>query len=287
MNSFKNLHPITLMCYFISILSVSMFSFNPVFVTSGLLGAILYLLMINNKKVTFKGIFGYLFMFILIAITNPLFSHNGATPLFFINDSRITLEALLFGIFLAIMILEIMLWFKCFNLTFDNEKLVFFFGKAFPKLALIISMTLHYIPNLIDEFKSILSVQKSFSKNKGISVYIKSFSAVITQSLENSIEKSNSMSARGYGKRKRTFYNNFKFTKYDLIYLVISLVLFSVSIMSIILNTAYFEFYPRISINSISVMSTLSYGTFLLLSLLPFIFEVKEELKWKYLISKI
>lgn len=287
MNSFKNLHPITLMCYFISILSVSMFSFNPVFVTSGLLGAILYLLMINNKKVTFKGIFGYLFMFILIAITNPLFSHNGATPLFFINDSRITLEALLFGVFLSVMILEVMLWFKCFNLAFDNEKLVFFFGKAFPKLALIISMTLHYIPNLIDEFKSILSVQKSFSKNKGISVYIKSFSAVITQSLENSIEKSNSMSARGYGKRKRTYYNNFKFTKYDLIYLIISIVLFSVSMMSIALNTAYFEFYPRISINSVSVMSTLSYGTFLLLSLLPFIFEVKEELKWKYLVSKI
>lgn len=287
MNSFKNLHPITLLFYFISILSVSMFSFNPVFVTSGLLGAILYLMMINNKKVTYKGIFGYLFMFILIAITNPLFSHNGATPLFFINDSRITLEALLFGIFLSIMILEVMLWLKCFNIAFDNEKLVFFFGKAFPKLALIISMTLHYIPNLIDEFKSILAVQKSFSKNKGIAVYIKSFSAVITQSLENSIEKSNSMSARGYGKRKRTFYNNFKFTKYDLAYLVIFVVLFSMSILSIILNTAYFEFYPRISINSISLISTLSYGTFLLLSLLPFIFEVKEELSWKYLISKI
>lgn len=287
MNSFKNLHPITLMCYFVSILSVSMFSFNPVFVTSGLLGAILYLLMINNKKVTFKAIIGYFIMFTFIAITNPMFSHNGATPLFFINDSRITLEALLFGVFLSIMILEVMLWFKCFNLTFDNEKLVFFFGKTFPKLALIISMALHYIPNLIDEYKSILAVQKSFSKNKGIAVYIKSFSAVITQSLENSIDKSNSMSARGYGKRKRTFYNNFKFTKYDLVYLVISVVLFSVSMMSIVLNTVYFEFYPRISINSISVMSTLSYGAFLLLSLSPFVFEVKEELKWKYSISKI
>ncbi|MGN1139502.1 MAG: energy-coupling factor transporter transmembrane component T [Ruminococcus sp.] len=287
MNSFRNFHPITLMCYFISILSVSMFSFNPVFVISGLLGAILYLLMINNKRVTFKAIIGYFIMFTFIAITNPLFSHNGATPLFFINDSRITLEALLFGIFLSVMILEVMLWFKCFNLAFDNEKLIFFFGKAFPKLALIISMTLHYIPNLIDEYKSILAVQKSFSKNKGIAVYIKSFSAVITQSLENSIEKSNSMSARGYGKRKRTYYNNFKFTKYDLVYLVNSIVLFTASMMSIALNTAYFEFYPRISINSISVMSTLSYATFLLLSLLPFIFEVKEELKWKYLISKI
>ncbi|MDD6847436.1 MAG: energy-coupling factor transporter transmembrane component T [Oscillospiraceae bacterium] len=286
MNTFKNLHPITLMCYFLSILTISMFSFNPVFVISGLFGAILYLLMINNKA-SIKTFVGYLFLFIIIAITNPLFSHNGATPLFFINDSRITLEALLYGVFLSTMIIEVMLWFRCFNLTFDNEKLMYFFGKTFPKLGLIISMALHYIPNLISEYKSILSVQKTFGGKKGIGVYIKSFSAVITQSLENSIEKSNSMSARGYGKVKRTYYSNFKFTKYDLLYLVITVVLFIMSATSIILNTAYFNFYPTIEMNSITMTSALSYIAFLLLSLLPFVFQVKEEIKWKYLVSKI
>lgn len=286
MNTFKNLHPITLICYFLSILTISMFSFNPVFVISGLFGAILYLLMINNKA-SIKTFVGYLFLFIIIAITNPLFSHNGATPLFFINDSRITLEALLYGMFLSTMIIEVMLWFRCFNLTFDNEKLMYFFGKTFPKLGLIISMALHYIPNLISEYKSILSVQKTFGGKKGIGIYIKSFSAVITQSLENSIEKSNSMSARGYGKAKRTYYSNFKFTKYDLLYLIITVVLFMISMTSIILNTAYFNFYPTIEMNSITLLSALSYISFLLLSLLPFVFQVKEEIKWKYLVSKI
>ena len=286
MNTFKNLHPITLICYFLSILTISMFSFNPVFVISGLFGAILYLFMINNKA-SIKTFVGYLFLFIIIAITNPLFSHNGATPLFFINDSRITLEALLYGVFLSTMIIEVMLWFRCFNLTFDNEKLMYFFGKTFPKLGLIISMALHYIPNLISEYKSILSVQKTFGGKKGIGTYIKSFSAVITQSLEYSIEKSNSMSARGYGKAKRTYYSNFKFTKYDLLYLVITVVLFIMSVTSIILNTAYFNFYPTIEMNSITMTSALSYIAFLLLSLLPFVFQVKEEIKWKYLVSKI
>ena len=286
MNTFKNLHPITLICYFLSILTISMFSFNPVFVISGLFGAILYLLMINSKAST-KTFAGYLFLFIIIAITNPLFSHNGATPLFFINDSRITLEALLYGVFLSTMIIEVMLWFRCFNLTFDNEKLMYFFGKTFPKLGLIISMALHYIPNLISEYKSILSVQKTFGGKKGTGIYIKSFSAVITQSLENSIEKSNSMSARGYGKAKRTYYSNFKFTKYDLLYVVITVVLFIMSVTSIILNTAYFNFYPTIEMNNITLLSALSYISFLLLSLLPFVFQVKEEIKWKYLVSKI
>lgn len=286
MNTFKNLHPITLICYFLSILTISMFSFNPVFVISGLFGAILYLLMINNKA-SIKTFVGYLFLFIIIAITNPLFSHNGATPLFFINDSRITFEALLYGVFLSTMIIEVMLWFRCFNLTFDNEKLMYFFGKTFPKLGLIISMALHYIPDLISEYKSILSVQKTFGGKKGIGIYIKSFSAVITQSLENSIEKSNSMSARGYGKAKRTYYSNFKFTKYDLLYLVVTVVLFIMSVTSIILNTAYFNFYPTIEMNNISLLSALSYIAFLLLSLLPFVFQVKEEIKWKYLVSKI
>lgn len=185
------------------------------------------------------------------------------------------------------MIIEVMLWFRCFNLTFDNEKLMYFFGKTFPKLGLIISMALHYIPNLISEYKSILNVQKNFGGKKGIGIYIKSFSAVITQSLENSIEKSNSMSARGYGKVKRTYYSNFKFTKYDLLYLVITVVLFIMSATSIILNTAYFNFYPTIEMNSITFLSALSYIAFLLLSLLPFVFQVKEEINWKYLVSKI
>lgn len=43
------------------------------------------------------GIAFYVSMFLLVAVTNPLFSHNGVTPLFYLNGNPVTLEAFVYG----------------------------------------------------------------------------------------------------------------------------------------------------------------------------------------------
>ena len=46
----------------------------------------------------------------LAAITNPVFAHNGATPLFFVGDIAFTLEALLYGAAFGAMLAASVMW---------------------------------------------------------------------------------------------------------------------------------------------------------------------------------
>lgn len=288
MNTFKNFHPLTLACYYLFMFLISMFTFNPVYLCSGFIGALLFVDLNREGKFSFKSLIGYFILFLLISITNPLFSHNGATSLFFINDNRITLEALVFGMSLGLMIIEVLFLFKSFNMVFSSEKLIYFFGKRFPKLGLIISMSLNFVPKFVKSFNDVYAQQRYFSRGQGrVKSYLSSFSVVITQSLENSITLSDSMKARGYGLKKRSFYNNFKFTLYDGCYLIIMFVLFILSALGILLKSTEITFYPYICISGFNYLAVISYISFLILSLLPFLFQVKEGLKWKYSISKI
>ena len=74
MKAFDHYHPFVLFVYFLALLGGAAFS------------------VITTKKGERRGDFAfYLFMFFLVAVTNPLFSHNGVTPLFFLNGNPVTL----------------------------------------------------------------------------------------------------------------------------------------------------------------------------------------------------
>ena len=53
------------------------------------------------------------------------------------------------------------------------------------------------------------------------------------------------------------------------------------------LGATEFSYYPRISDIPFSPFAVTVYAAFGLLSLVPFIIEVKEALAWKYCVSKI
>ena len=270
--------------YFFFVIFISIFSFNPIYLVIGFSGALFFGFYLFEKKSLAKSAAVYLIVFIAVAITNPLFSHNGATVLFFINDNRVTLEAFIYGAVLGLAVIEVIFWFKCINSVFDSEKLIFLFGKIFPKLALVFSMTLRFIPEFVRSFKNINTSQKLIGKKiPRLKRYMLSFSAVITQSMENSILTSDSMKARGYGLKPRSFYYRFRFTVSDAVYLIISAVLFTVSLICV----GEFTYYPELIIPKADMRICAGYVSFFLLSFIPFIYEVKEGIRWKYSISKI
>ncbi|MCH5299234.1 MAG: hypothetical protein J1E96_05660 [Ruminococcus sp.] len=284
MNTFRNFHPLTLALYFLSVIGISIFTFNPLYLSVGFFGSVLFLITLAGLRTTLKQLRLYIIIFIIVTATNPIFSHNGATVLFFINDNRITLEALVYGAVLGLMIVEVLVWFKCFNLVFDSERLLYLFGKAFPKLALVVSIALGFVPQFIRTFKSINSAQKSMNTKQGrVRRYLASFSAVITRSMESAIVTSDSMKSRGYGLRGRTHFSRFRFTSYDAVYLFLFLLMFVCTLPALLFGHAKVQFYPYISFAN----PTVSLLSFAVLAMIPSFFEVKEGLKWKYSISKI
>ena len=290
---FPSYHPTVLAVYFLSVLLITMFTTNPILLGIAFLGGIGFYLKRDKETRSVKSLCFYLLFFILVSITNPLFSHNGVTPLFFLNGNPVTLEALLYGFDIGLMLIAVIFWFKCFNLVITEEKLLFLFGRSSPKLALLISSVLRFIPLLKEQSKKIRQTQTSMGLFSGdawidkLKGTVRVYSSLITWALENAVDTGSSMKARGYGLRGRSVYSLYRFRCADGVMLLLLLGLDTVICSALALGRLAFEFYPQIDVFEFDIHSTAALMAFAILSFLPFIFEVKEDLQWKYYRSKI
>ncbi len=293
MKAFSKFHPVVLIIYFVSVIGTAMFLAHPVFEAIALTGAILFCFVITKKQDKLSDLKFYIPLFLLIAITNPLFSHNGVTPLFFMNGNAVTLEAILYGIDIAVMLVSVMLWCKAYSIIMTSDKFVYLFGRIIPKLSLVLSMALRYVPMLKRQAKKVSCAQKAMGlySSKSIADRVKFavrvFSALVGWSLENAVETGRAMKARGYGLRGRTNYSNYYFLKTDALLLAVCISAFAAVVIGRICGCGNFSFYPRITEIGLSGIDICMYSAFAVMAFLPFIIEIEEVIRWKYYRSKI
>lgn len=292
MRAFQKYHPFVLALYFFAVLIISMFVSNPMIQIMSLIGAILFCI-ISQKEILANSIGFYIIFFLIISVSNPLFSHNGATPLFFLNGNPITLEAVIYGVGLGLTVISVAIWFQCMGFVFDQEKILYLCGKIIPKLALVLSMAFRFIPMVWRQAKSEMNAQKALDVfedagfGKKLKIYADIFLSVMVWAFEKSIDTSTSMKARGYGIGKRSVFSVFKFNSRDAVLSVIIAVLIFVSFVSLYLGGGEFDYYPKLSIIGTSLQDIFLYTAYGILVLVPFITEIKEVVLWKYCVWKI
>ncbi len=290
MRSFAESNPIAAALYFFAVTGIAMFAANPVISAISLLGAIV-LFSLNNGR---KGVSTHIFSVILFAamsLVNPLISHNGATVLFVMNNNPITLEALVYGVCAALTVTAVLYWFNSFSQIMTSDKLLYLFGTLSPKLALTLSMALRYVPLFGSQIKKVQASQKAIGLYKDDNIVdsfkggVRIFSIMVTWALENGIITADSMTARGYGTGKRSRFSLFRFKTDDII------IIFAVIILSVLTvygtANAEFDFYPNLTAPVLTARLAAGYISYGAMTVLPVIIGVKEELKWKYLKSKI
>lgn len=292
MKSFEAYNPIVLTAYFLSVTLVLMFCQNPIFLLLSFLGALLYVL-IRNQGENGKLHLHYFLLFLLFAILNPLFSHNGKTVLFVINDTLITLEAVVYGLVSAGCVITVLYWFYSFTKIMTRDKLLYVFGKLSPKLSLVLSMGLRYVPLFADKTMRIKNTQKALGLYKEDNILdkcrgdLRVFSILLTWALETGIITSDSMRARGYGKGKRTHFSIYKFHSCDYTLLLLVAVMLVFTLLGIGIGNIGFVFYPGMAWEDVNIFGILSYIFYGALAGLPTLIETGDRMKWKYLISKI
>lgn len=293
MKAFSSVHPIVLMLYFLSVLAITMFITNPIIELFALSGSIFFCIMLTGRKEKREDLKFYLPLMFLITITNPLFSHNGQTPLFFMNGNAVTLEAIVYGVAIAVMVVAVMLWCKSYSHIMTSDKFIYLFGSVIPKMSLVLSMALRYIPMLkrqshkVNRGQKAMGLYTSKSYSDRVRSALRVFSVLIGWSLENAVETGKYMKARGYGLKGRTNYSNFQFKKSDAILLGVNIVLLILTVTGIISGKLDFAYYPEITQLQFSVIAMISYVNFAILAYLPFFIEVGEVVRWKYYRSKI
>ncbi|MBE6836400.1 MAG: energy-coupling factor transporter transmembrane protein EcfT [Ruminococcus sp.] len=293
MNRFLKTHPFTMLVYFLAVIGVSMFCNNPVLQLISLLGATAYAVWLSKGRGFLSQLLYFITLFALVAVTNPLFVHNGKTPLFFMNGNPVTLEAIICGASIALMIIATVLWFSCMTRVMTSDKFYFLFAKISPKLALVFSMALNFVPRLKKSYKETekahktLGIYSTESYFERLFLKLKTMSSTVAQSAENSIETSASMNARGYGEKGRTSFETVKFTFYDLVLLCFTVAVTIMEIIFMINGATAFEFYPTVTKITLEVSSVTAYAGYFVLCFLPVIIEITESLRWKYFVSKI
>jgi len=293
MNAFSSYHPVTLFLYFISVTTLTMFTMNPVFLAVSLMCSVAFCAVLHQPRDFWADLAYYTPMFLLIALTNPLFSHNGETPLFFLNDNPVTIEAILYGIAISAMLVSIIFWFKCYHEIMTSDKFLYLFGRIIPKPALVLSMAFRFAPMFKIQIKKIHHTQKTLGLYSSNSITdrlfgcFRIFSVLVTWSLENALETADSMKARGYGLKGRSSFSLFRFQPQDGIILGANLLMLSFVLFGINGNYTDFSFYPKITFAGITPISAAVYSVLFCLMILPFVIEMKENITWKLLKSRI
>ena len=292
MRNFEDYNPVTVALYYLSVTGITMFTMNPILHVLSFLGGVVHFSMVKQKhKLSTHMMF--LIIGLILAIIRPVFSHNGATVLFVVNDNPITQEAFIYGINSAVMVVGVLYLFRVFSCVMTGDRLLYLFGSFSPKTALILSMGLRYMPMLRHQHRITADAQKALGINKDDNVIdrikgsMNVFSATLSWGLENGIITADSMAARGYGSGKRTRYTLFGFSRQDLVIIFVTLGL--TVFVSVMLGKGEFftEFYPVFRMNPVKGMALAGYAAYGALLLIPVFFKIAGIIRWKYLMSEI
>lgn len=288
-SEFSSFHPWVNLIYFMLAIGITMFSQSPWFLAATMIVAWAYSIALNGVKQIRMNALVTVWSVVVFSLVNALFSHNGATVLFFIRGNRITLEAMIYGGSVSLMFAAIVIWFSCFNVIMTAEKLIYIFGKAAPVLGLTLSMIFRYIPLLKARFQEIRLGQaclgRNMDKEKGLIAKVRQFgkeiSILISWSLESSIEGADSMEARGYGLRGRTSFHLYRFILRDTICLAIMLVFAAGAFYGIYKGKASAMFYPEYVVPEFDGAALFSLICFTAMLAVPFVIDVYGEVRWQ------
>ncbi len=293
MNEFKRFHPLVSLTYFIFAIGYSSVFLNPICLFLSLFGSIGFMLAMNNKSK--RNLWFFFAIFIVTALFNPIFNHRGLTIITFLpGGNPLTLESVLYGFASGVMLVSVIAYFACFNEVMTSDKYVYLFGRIAPAVSLILSMTLRFVPRFLKELKAVATAQKGIGKGIGngrmkerIKNALSVLSVAVTWALENAIETSDSMKARGYGLPGRSAFSVFKFSKKD--GLVLSAILLSgiYALAGGIYGALKFEFFPTFKLSEINAYSISVYIAYGITMFIPLIIEFTEVRRWNALKSKI
>lgn len=294
-DTFSTFHPVVNFIYFLGIIGFSMFLLHPVIIGISLLIGFCYSVILNGKKAFFFNLSSVIPMIIIMSILNPIINHEGVTILSYMKDGNpITLESILYGVLAAMMFASVIIWFSCYNAIMTSDKFIYLFGKLIPSLSLILSMVLRMVPRYKQQIRKISEAQKyiGLDVKKGnwiqrLKKSAKVISILVTWALENAIETSDSMKARGYGLAGRTSFSIFKIDKRDKVCIYI-MIFFLINIfIGISKGECNLRIFPSIKGNEITLFSIYTYISYLGFATIPIISNILEERKWKYIESKI
>jgi len=291
---FDSYHPMINLIYFTAAIALTIWFNHPVFVLLSYVCAFAYSVKLKGKKALIFN----------ICLTVPMavytwwygyYNHFGITAIGenFTGNS-ITAEALLYGMERAVTAGAVIIFMSCVFAVFSSDKIVYIFGRVSPKLSLFLSVILRMVPKVKQYAGKINTAQKGLGRGtsqggffRRIRNAVRLVSVLITWTLENFVESSQSMKSRGYSLKGRTAFSIYRFDNRDRAFVVSVFVLLTVIMMGWGFNQTHIYYDPKIIITPITAASYGFYAAYALFMLLPMILQIAGERKFERLRSSL
>jgi energy-coupling factor transport system permease protein len=287
---FRSLHPIVILIYYAGGITFGMLLFHPLVLLFGWGAAVVVNLHLDGGREWRRWSLPMLTGVVLIVLMNPILSHRGRTVLYYLGDIPITLESIIYGVTLALSMLNLLTFFVTYRLVMTEQKFLFLFTRVSPKAALVAMMAMGLVPRLRRRMQELMLIQRT----RGVTVLEGSLArrarsgarlvgTLLSWTLEDALQTADSMQARGYGTGTRSVYLGFRFRLRD------GLMIGGLTGSAVILLGAWWSGYGFMIIYPLLGPFTLSLGDctalagYIIYLLLPLGLEWRDRRAWRIL----
>ena len=291
---FDSYHPMINFIYFTAAITCTICFKHPVFLGIAYLCAFVYSVKLGGWKCFLLNL-AFLLLAFGYAARYTSYEHFGVTVLT-VNmiDNQITLESLVFGLTNGLIFATVCMWCCCIFMLITADKIVYLFGRISPKLSLFLSILLRTVPRVKVRAKRIEISREGIGKGivqgnlwQKFLHLLSLISILITWTMEDFVESSNSMKSRGYSLRGRTAFSIYRFDNRDRGLVIVFFWLLTLIGMAVLFSQTSMYFDPMIIINPITRMSYVFYTAYAIFLLLPLILQIVGEWRFEKLKNRI
>ena len=292
---FAQYHPLVNFLYFTLVLVFSMVLRHPLAQGVSLLCACIYAVQAEGQRAVLFCLKWCLPVFLLTALFNPAFSHEGVTILLYLpTGNPLTLESILYGVSAGVLLVTVMVWFMNSSRVITSDKFIYLFGRVIPALSLVLSMTLRFIPKFKSQLAAVVEAQRSIGRDisqgsllRRMKLAVSVLSIMITWALENAMDTADSMKGRGYGLPGRTAFSIYRLDDRDKSALAFLLLCAFCLVMGTAASAFSFRYYPGIRAGARTPLALSFQLVYAALCAMPVLLNAFEERKWKSIHSKM
>jgi energy-coupling factor transport system permease protein len=284
---FEKCHPAVNLIYFATVIAGTIAFQHPIFLTISFACAFLYSVKRNGgKAIAFNAML--LPLVAVFALYYSSYHHFGVTVLQRnMIGNNMTLESLVYGFVLGLVIAGVLVWFSCVYSVFTTDKVVYLFGKVSPRLSLFLAIVLRMVPRIKKEAKKINIAQCGIGRgvNQGnlfrrIRNGIRILSMLITWTIESLTTASESMRSRGSSLRGRKAFSIYRFDNRDRAYVIAMFLCLTLTVMAVMLKQTDIFYDPKIIMTPVTSLSWLFYIGYTVFCLMPLGLELWTEYRF-------
>lgn len=283
-NPFATYHPAVAFVFLACAIVISMAALQPVFVALSFLGALVCSVVCRGARATAGSFVWIVPLWLVVAIANPLFSASGSTEILRIGVRAVYVESLVYGACSGGMLASVFLWFSSYAACMNSANTMALFGNVLPIVSLMVSQVMRLVPQFVARGRGIAAAQDAVSaaapqtKRQQTAGRLRIVSVLMGWGMEDGIERSDAMRARGYDcGARRTTYKRYRFGRTDASVLAAIVVLAAIAGACAAAVCLRFSFYPTLS----GWGAWWAYLPYALLMAVPSALRFKEWLLWR------